>query len=121
MVQQVLAALREIRAPLITEELDLHGLVASRLREAGIPHRREVPIGPRMRVDFLAGRVGIECKKGKPNSTSLLRQVERYCRSPEVEALIVVVPWSRHLDLPDVVAGKPVHVLSLNRLWGMAL
>lgn len=118
---EVLAALREIRVPLITQESDLQGMVAGRLTDAGIPHRREVQLGPGNRIDFLVGAVGIECKKGKPNRTRLLTQLERYCQSPQVAAIIVVVPWQRHLYLPEQIKDKPVHVLSLNRLWGVAL
>lgn len=120
-VEQVLAALRGLRAPLITEETDLHGLVARHLTKAGIPYRREVQLGPRERIDFLAGTIGVECKKGQPNGPRLMAQVERYCRSPVVQALIVVTPWGRHLSVPALVAGKPVHVVSLNRLWRVAL
>lgn len=121
-VEQVEAALRGIRAPLITQETDLHGLVAQRLDEAGIPFRREVEIGPRDRIDILvAGGIGVECKKGKPNRTALLAQIGRYADCDKVAALIVVVPWKRHLHLPGQLEGKPVRVVSLNRLWGVAI
>lgn len=130
----VLAAIRAMRAPLISEEVDLHGMVAEALSAAGIPHEREYRLGPRERIDFLAwrhvpgryapvaevGAVGIECKKGKPNGTRLLAQIRRYCGHREVASLVVVTPWRRHLPKVREVLGRPVVYVGLNELWGVA-
>lgn len=115
-------ALRTIRAPFITLENDLQGLIAETLDHHGIVYEREVKLGPRNRIDFLTpSGTGIEVKKGKPNNTQLNAQVERYCGFDAVTGVIVVTPWSRHLFIPDTVHDKPVRVLSLNRLWGISL
>jgi hypothetical protein len=116
---EITQALTRLRAPLCQGEYDLHALVAGAFQEAGIPFLHEERLGPRCRIDFLAGTVGIEVKKGKPVRRQLLRQLERYAKSARVEALVVVV--ERAADLPGEILGKPCFTLSMNRLWGIAL
>ena len=103
-------------------EVDLHARVAEQLRGGGIAFAPEYRMGPRDRIDFLAdGGVGIECKRGHPNGPALLRQLGRYAMHPEIHALLVVLPWRKHVVIPSEIGGKPVLVLSLNELWGVAL
>lgn len=112
-------ALTRLRAPFCPGEYDLHALVAGVLREADIPFLHEERLAPRCRIDFLAGTVGIEVKKGRPERKQLLHQLERYALSPRIEALVVVV--ERTADLPGEILHKPCFTLSVNRLWGIAL
>ncbi|WP_374713130.1 hypothetical protein [Symbiobacterium terraclitae] len=120
-VDQVLAALRRIRIHPAAAEADLYAAISAQLLAAGIPFEREVRLGPRNRIDYLIpGGVGIEVKKGKPNSRTLAEQADRYCRFDQIQALILVVERSVFTH-PDRLHGKPVHYLSLNRLWGIAL
>lgn len=124
-LDQVIAALRGMRPPLITQETDLHGLVSKTLEGAKITHTAEYRIDligrSSLRIDFLtAGGTGIECKKGKPNRTRLLEQLYRYGESDDVCALVVVTPWGRHLNLPRNFYGKPLEIIVLNRLWGVS-
>lgn len=116
---EITQALSRLRVPFCPGEYDLHALVASALREADISFLHEERLGPRCRIDFLAGTVGIEVKKGKPERKQLLRQLERYAKSSRIEALVVVV--ERAADLPGEILGKPCITLSMNRLWGIAL
>jgi hypothetical protein len=116
---EVTQALLKLRAPFCQGEYDLHALVADAFKEAGIPFLHEERLGPRCRIDFLAGTVGIEVKKGRPERKQLLRQMERYALSSRIEALVVVV--ERAADLPGEISGKPCVTLSMNRLWGIAL
>ena len=60
-----------------------------------------------------------EVKKGRPASSDLTRQLRRYLASDELDAVIVVT--QRGIALPGTLCGKPVHLISLNRLWGVAL
>ncbi len=116
----VLAALSGVRVrQAAPEEAELHAAVAEALAAAGLEARHEAVLGPRCRVDFLCGTVGIEIKKGAPPLARLREQCARYLRSDRLSALIVVSP--RALRVPGVIAGKPVVVFSLNRLWGVAL
>ncbi len=119
-MQKVLAALSNIRiAKAAPEEYEIHDAVARALENAGIPARHEAKLGPRCRIDFLCGRIGIEIKKGKTERSRLHAQCAKYLASDELDALVLLSP--RALYLPDKIGGKPVVIFSLNRLWGVAL
>ena len=78
----VLAALCALRAPRTTNEYDLHRLVAEALDAAGLTVLHEAPLGPRRRIDFLCGSVGVEVKRGWPPFARVLRQLQAYAASP---------------------------------------
>ncbi len=118
-MNEILDALRPLRVPIQQGEYDLHRLVADRLKAAGLPCQHEVKLGPRCRIDLMCGGVGIEIKRGKPASSALLNQLQRYAACDQVDGLVLVVEKS--VTLPPVLNGKPVKVLCLNRLWGIAL
>lgn len=87
-VDQVLDAIRHIRIHPATTEADLYNAISAELRAAGIPFEREVRLGPRNRIDYLvAGGIGIEVKKGKPNSRALARQAAERHLGRVIEAL----------------------------------
>lgn len=119
MEDAVLAALRAMRPPFQPLEADLHALVAQKLAECGLPHTHEAWLGQGCRIDFLVGDVGVEIKNGKPSAKALRAQLTRYAQCPTLAAL-VVVSW-RGVALPPLLAGKPVHALSLSALWGVSL
>jgi len=100
-------------------EYDLHADISAALRCDGIEHIHEYKLAPRCRIDFLAGRIGIEIKKGRPSPSALRDQLTRYLRSDELDAIVVVMQQA--VSLPPVIGGKPVELVSLNRLWGVAL
>ncbi len=118
-MEQICAALSALRIPVAPEERQLHEMIAAALRGAGIDARHEAMIAPRCRIDFLAGDVGIEVKRGRLNSARLKAQAARYLASPHLAALILVTT-DRAL-LPGEILGKPVVVFGLNRLWGVSL
>jgi hypothetical protein len=118
-LSRVVEALNRLRAPFCPGEYDLHDLAAKALLEAGIPFVHEARLLPRCRIDFLAEGVGIEVKKGRPERKRLLRQLERYAGSEQVQSLVVLV--ERVADLPLTVGGKTCVTLSVNRMWGIAL
>lgn len=118
-IRAIASALASIRTPAVPGEYDLHAEVAAALTAAGIAHTHEYRLAPRCRIDFLAGRVGIEIKKGRPASGALREQLRRYLQSDEVAAIIVVT--QRAVALPHTIGSKPVEQISLNRLWGVAL
>ena len=93
--------------------------VAEALTEAGLAYEHEFRLGPRNRIDFRVGRVGIEVKKGRPATSLLTGQLRRYLESDALDAVIVVT--QRVTRVPDTLCGKPVVLVSLNRLWGVAL
>ena len=115
----IAAALAAIRMPAQPEEYDIHAAVAAALDAAGLEYEHEYRLGPRRRIDFRAGRVGIEVKKGRPASPALREQLQKYLESDALDGVIVVT--QRVTALPDAICGKPVRLVSLNRLWGVAL
>lgn len=118
-VQKILDALSCIRVGAQPEEYEIHAAVARALEDAGIAHIHEYRIAPGRRIDFMSGSVGIEVKKSRPDSARLRRQLERYLDGTELTDIIVVL--QRPCALPATICNKRVHVLALNRLWGVAL
>lgn len=119
MLASIVAAVREIRAPVTISEQELHELVSRALSDQGIAHQHEVMIAPRCRIDFLAHGIGIEIKRKRPNLKALLAQLTRYLASPMVKALLLIT--ERDPGLPDTLLGKPLAVVSLSTLWGIAV
>lgn len=118
-MEKMMQALSAIRAPIQQGEYDLHRLVMDALDAAGIAYTHEARLAPRCRIDLLCGCVGIEVKRGRPEKARLLEQLRRYAQCPQVAVLVVVA--ERRLDLPGEIGGKPVKLVCLNRLWGIAL
>ena len=118
-VRAIQSALSSIRTPATPGEYDIHAEVGRALERAGIGHSHEFKLAPRCRIDFLAGRIGIEIKKGRPVPSTLREQLSRYLQSDALDAIIVVT--QRAVPLPASIAGKPVYLISLNQLWGVAL
>ncbi len=118
-IARVISALAAVRVPAQPEEYDIHAAVAEALAGAGLEYAHEYKLGPRRRIDFRVGRVGIEVKKGRPATSQLTEQLRRYLESDDLDAVIVVT--QRATALPGTICGKPVLLVSLNRLWGVAL
>jgi hypothetical protein len=120
-VEQVLASLKKLRVHAIGLEYDLQAAIAAQFDQDGIPYQKEAVLGPRNRIDFLIpGGIGVEVKKGKPNSGEVMGQVERYAKFDAVSELILVVERSV-FQYERSTNGKPVHYVALNKLWGIAL
>ena len=120
-MRRVSAALSRLRVQCPGHEFEIHSKVADALSRDGIQFRREVPLGDRCRIDFLTqGGIGIEVKRGKPNSGAVRRQLERYAARDSVAGIIIVV--DRNIfDVPSELNGKPIEYISLSHLWGIAL
>ena len=118
-MEHIIDALSRLRAPLQQGEYDLHRLVMDTLDAAAIPYAHEVKLGPRCRIDLMCGGVGIEIKRGLLDKARLLNQLRRYADCEAVEALILVT--EKTVALPRTIGGKPVKLVCLNRLWGIAL
>lgn len=118
-MEDICAALQTLRAPLQQGEYDLHRLVLGALEAAGIPAEHEASLAPRCRIDLLCGSVGIEIKRGKPDTARIRAQLTRYAACAQVAGLILVT--ERTVALPRMLCGKPLRVICLNRLWGIAL
>lgn len=115
----VAAALMELRSPIAMVEMDLHACVGQRLTAAGLPFVHEAKIAKGCRIDFLVGTIGVEIKKGKPSAATLAAQLQRYAACDAVDGLIVITEKS--VRLPGTILGKPVRLIPLSQLWGIAL
>ena len=118
-MEKIIDAIRTLRAPIQQGEYDLHNLVMDALTAHGIPFAHEVKLAPRCRIDLLCGGVGIEIKRGAVDKKRILAQLERYAGCDQVEGLILVT--EKTVPVPHAIHGKPVRLICLNRLWGIAL
>ena len=118
-MERIIDAISALRAPLQQGEYDLHRLVMDALDAGGIPWEHEVKLAPRCRIDLMCGGVGIEVKRGKVDRARLLTQLRKYADCEQVQGLILVT--EKTVALPHTIYGKPVRLVCLNRLWGIAL
>ena len=118
-MERIIEAISQLRAPLQQGEYDLHRLVMDVLDEGGIPWEHEVRLAPRCRIDLMCGGVGIEIKRGAVDKARILEQLRRYAACERVEGLILVT--EKTVPVPHTIGGKPVRLICLNRLWGIAL
>jgi hypothetical protein len=101
-----------------SDEAALQKGLAESLLADGFGVDREVRLGARNRVDLRVTRPGLEAALGlevKIDGTqmSVVRQLDRYAASPDVDALVLVTNRVRHLQMPPTLRGKPVVVLNL--------
>jgi cobalamin biosynthesis Mg chelatase CobN len=61
--------------------------------------------------------VAVEVKKGKPNRTRLVDQINRYAEYEEVKAIVIVVETSLRIPVTQTTNGKPCAVVGLQKLW----
>jgi len=119
MCMQIVDAVSAVRCGACSSEEELHALIARALEEAGVDAQHEVRLAPRCRIDFMAGSIGIEIKKNRPQRTALLAQLARYAACGQVSELIVIAP--RGVNLPKQIGGKRITMIALERLWGISL
>ena len=118
-LSEIQKALGTIRVPAVGSEYDLHEMIGRALSDAGVSYVHEAKLGPRRRIDFLIGDVGVEVKRGKVSRKTLMCQIEKYVMSGQISSVIVVT--TRGMNLPGRVLGARVVSFGLNRLWGVAL
>lgn len=98
----------------LSDEKRLQSDIASAFTNHGIPFSREVAVGAGDIVDFMVGGIALEVKiRGGGSAMNIYRQVERYCKSDQVEVLVLMT--AKTMTLPESINGKPVYVLSLGR------
>lgn len=119
-VDKIVESLKRIRINPSPYEYDLQKIVADRFTRDGIPFVPEYVLGKNARIDFFVFGIGIEVKKGIPNRTNVLRQLERYAEYEEIKYLILVSERKIH-EIPSTIGGKPCMCIILSRNWGVAL
>lgn len=118
-MERVMESLGAIRCDAACSEETLHMQVKKALADAGLRAEHEARLGPRCRIDFMVGEIGVEVKKSRPSPARLCEQLARYASCPQVKQLLVIAP--RGVNLPRTIGGKPVKMLALERLWGISL
>jgi hypothetical protein len=98
-----------------SNEWELQRGVAIVLDELKLEFHKEVVLGPKQRIDFLVGKVGIEVKVDM-SLAGVTRQLWHYADSPQIEALILVTTRHVHRGLPLEMKGKPLFVIYLLNL-----
>lgn len=121
-MEAILNALKQLRIGVILDEYTLQEQIAKVLSEHEIIYSKEHVLGPRNRVDFMSNTgVAIEVKKGKPNRTNLICQINRYAQFDDVKEIIIVVETSISNPITRTDNGKPCTVIGLRKLWGIAI
>lgn len=120
-METIYTLLQQLRLPMQSDEYALHRQVLTLLECGGISCEHEYRLLPRCRIDIFCPEsgTGIELKRGKPDRTTLLKQLGRYAESEQITGIILIA--ERSVDLPRTIHGKPLRLLCLNRLWGIAL
>lgn len=111
---RILANLLNVEAHLqFRTEAELQANLSDFLDEYLVYPAREVVLSDgRSRIDMLAGTVGIEVKIDG-SWASVIRQLTRYAKCTDVGSLVLVTSRAKHHHLPDQLAGKPLHLVSL--------
>lgn len=111
---RLLLALRAARFACV-DEAELQTAVERLLGGMGFPYKRELRLSARDRVDFMIDDgIALELKV-KTDGAALLRQCLRYAAHDAVKEIVAASTTHHVLNLPDNVAGKPLHRLQLMR------
>lgn len=116
MTRAVVELLRSYRIPFGVEAAT-QDAIARLFDEHGVGYVREFDLGPTHgRIDFYLPdeRIGLEVKtQGSPSAVA--EQLMRYATAPEVDRLVLVTGRVRLGQLPPILNGKPLDVVSLWR------
>lgn len=80
----------------------------------GVRYLREFNLDEHNRPDFMVDDYAIEVKI-KGNAKAIYKQCERYCQFERVRGLVLVS--NRAMGFPEMINGKPCHVLQLGKAW----
>lgn len=98
------------------DEAELQRNLSEFLTSVRIPHRREVQLDARNRVDFLLDDGIIIETKVDGATTDLLRQLLRYAAFSDVTGIVVVSTVGFHRGIPAAIHGIPTKVVYLSNL-----
>lgn len=113
-----LARVLEPLRPTWRTEADLQVAIDRHLAhpEHGVAGFREVRLDDASRIDFVVTvdhlPIGVEVKT-KGSVIDVARQVQRYARTDQLAAVLLVTTNPRHRAVPDILADVPVRVVVL--------
>jgi hypothetical protein len=106
----------ETVTPQYVDEYDVQQACADALELAGHTAVREHRLTDADRIDILTmiddAVIGVEVKVAGA-LRDVIRQLERYSRSPELDALVLVTTRGQHHRIPTELNGMPVRLVSL--------
>lgn len=108
-VEYIVYVLRHTRFAAPNDETKVHERIAQALEATGYAFEHEVRLGPRDRIDFLIGSVGIEVKIDG-SATEVTRQLLRYAEHATIADLILVTMRSQ-IVVPAELGGKAVYTV----------
>jgi hypothetical protein len=115
-LEKIASILRNLRVHVVKEEVHIHNDIKVLFDNNNIKYSYEHKLGRGNRIDFLVENgVGVEVKKGKPNRTQVIKQLNRYLEFEDVKEIILVI--ERSMDIPEEIKGKKCKVIALNKLW----
>jgi len=114
-ISKIFDALGAVSFRFVTEA-ELQDGVATALCDARIRFEREVTLGPRDRIDFMVGRIGIEVKTDG-SLAAVTRQLFRYAQHDRIDDLILVTAMRRHDQLPVRINGRKIAVCTIGRAF----
>lgn len=111
--EAVAGVLTGVRAVWHNED-QLQAVLTAALTAAGCDAVREVRLSRADRVDILAttpggARIGVEVKIAG-DLLDVVRQLQRYAHSPDIDALVLATTRHLHREVPAELAGMPVRV-----------
>lgn len=101
------AVLRRYRLP-VSNEAEMQAAIARAFEAERLPFRREVTRGAD-RIDFVVGRVGIECKV-KGSLGDVTRQLHRYVQWDDLDEIVLVTTQAKHMAVPQELGGKTIRL-----------
>lgn len=113
-MDELVALIRSYQIPFGTEAA-MQSAIERILKEAGLKFQREHVFGPRDRIDFLIGRIGLECKVDM-SKARVASQLLRYAERPEIDALLLVTSRHTHTFAQTELGGKPFKVIRVINL-----
>ncbi len=117
-LQQITSIIQSIHFPFLTDEYQIHRLIAAALSTANIRFQHEYKLGSYARIDFFVEGIGIEVKTNKADRRAILAQLKKYAAYDAVYAIIVVV--QRAMKLPAELDHKAIISIPVYRSWGIS-
>lgn len=112
-VAPILDTLRRRRFPLHDEKATQVAIAAA-FAEDGIAHERERRLGTGDVIDFVVGTIAVEVKV-KGQKLPIFRQIERYARREEIDAIVLASNIA--MGLPYRIGDKPAFFVHLGKAW----
>lgn len=94
-----------------TNEMELQVGIEQVLIGQQISFVREYELNAANRIDFMVGSIGVEIKVGH-SYASVIRQLHRYAKFDEIDALMLVTTRLQH-QMPITINEKPLLTVNL--------